>query len=135
MPLARGVSIDDTNAMTRWMFPLLVFAACKPAPPPDRAVAPPASGGPPVIAVTVDEHGFQPTRIEAAPRQPLVLRFTRKAKETCADAVDVQGDPVRHMLPLDRAVDVKVTAPQSGQIRFACPMDMYRGAIVVVAGH
>ena len=88
-----------------------------------------------MIEVTVDDHGFQPTRIEAAPGQPLVLRFTRKVKETCADAVDVQGDPVRHMLPLDRAVDVRVTAPQSGQIRFACPMDMYRGAIVVVTGH
>jgi plastocyanin domain-containing protein len=88
-----------------------------------------------VIEVTVNELGFQPARIEAAPGQPVVLRFTRTAKQTCADAVDVQGDPVRHMLPLDRAVDVRVTAPQSGQIRFACPMDMYRGAIVVVAGH
>jgi plastocyanin domain-containing protein len=26
-----------------------------------------------------------------------------------------------------------VTAPRSGQLAFACPMDMYRGAIVVVA--
>jgi plastocyanin domain-containing protein len=37
------------------------------------------------------------------------------------------------MLPLNAPVDVKVTAPPSGELAFACPMNMYRGAIVVVA--
>jgi plastocyanin domain-containing protein len=46
--------------------------------------------------------------------------------------VEVQGDPVRHMLPLDTPIDVTVTAPVSGELAFACPMNMYRGAIVVV---
>src|SRR5438445_476231 len=77
--------------------------------------------------------GFEPDRIETAPGQQVTLRFTRKVAQTCADAVEVQGDPVRHMLPLNAPVDVKVTAPQSGQLAFACPMNMYRGAIVVVA--
>ena len=40
---------------------------------------------------------------------------------------------MRHMLPLGRAVDIKVTAPPSGEIAFACPMNMIRGAVVVVA--
>ena len=75
--------------------------------------------------------GFEPPRVQAAPGQPLVLRFTRKIAETCADAVSLQGDPVKYMLPLDRAVDVKVTAPRTGELTFACPMQMYRGAVVV----
>ena len=58
--------------------------------------------------------------------------YTQPA-QTCADAVDIQGDPVRHMLPLNAPVDVKVTAPRSGELAFACPMNMFRGAIVVVA--
>jgi plastocyanin domain-containing protein len=63
----------------------------------------------------------------------VILRFTRKVAETCADAVDVQNDPVRHMLPLDTPVDVKVVAPASGQLAFACPMQgMIHGAMVVV---
>jgi plastocyanin domain-containing protein len=37
------------------------------------------------------------------------------------------------MLLLNAPVDVKVTAPKSGELAFACPMNMYRGAIVVVA--
>jgi|SRR2546430_8602579 len=99
---------------------LLLLAACK---------ARPASG---VVEVQVTAKGFEPDRIEVAPGKPVTLRFTRKVAETCADAVDVQGDPVRHMLPLDAPVDVKVTPPASGRIAFACPMQMYRGAIVVV---
>ena len=100
---------------------ILILLACKPARP--------MSG---VIEVQVTAKGFEPDRIEVAPGKPVTLRFTRKVAETCADAVDVQGDPVRHMLPLDAPVDVKVTPPPSGQLAFACPMNMYRGAVVVV---
>jgi plastocyanin domain-containing protein len=90
------------------------------------------SDAPQVKEVTVTEKGFEPDRIEVAAGQQVLLRITRKAQETCADAVDVQGDPVRHMLPLDKAVDVKLTAPRSGEVGFACPMKMVHGAIVVV---
>jgi plastocyanin domain-containing protein len=107
---------------------LMALAACKELPP--RA----ASGGPPVRKVTITAKGFEPARIEVAPGQPVTLRFTRKVDPSCGDAVDVQGDPVRHMLPLDTPIDVKLTAPASGEIAFACPMKMYRGAVVVV-GH
>jgi plastocyanin domain-containing protein len=62
----------------------------------------------------------------------VTLRFVRKVAESCADAVEVQGDPVRHMLPLDTPIEVKVIAPASGELAFACPMNMYRGSIVVV---
>ena len=82
--------------------------------------------------ISVTEKGFEPARIEAAAGVPIVLRFTRKVEQTCADAVDVQGDPVRHMLPLGRAVEVKVTPPASGEIAFACPMKMFQGAVVVL---
>jgi|SRR5919204_5570414 plastocyanin domain-containing protein len=86
-----------------------------------------------IVEVTVTEKGFEPERVQAKAGQPLTLRFTRKVAQTCADAVLVQGDAVRHMLPLNAPVDVKVTAPPSGELAFACPMNMYRGAIVVVA--
>jgi plastocyanin domain-containing protein len=91
-------------------------------------------GGPPVREIAVTEKGFEPARVNVAPAQQVVLRFVRKVAQTCADSVDVDGDPVRHMLPLDVPIDIKVTAPASGELAFACPMKMYRGAIVVV-GH
>jgi plastocyanin domain-containing protein len=130
MALAPRRSAIDTGAMTRWMFPLLAVLACKGSPPPQR----PTSGGAPVYEVSVTEKGFEPARIEVPADREVVLRFTRKVAESCADAVVVQGDPVKHMLPQDKTVEVRLTAPKTGQVRFACPMDMYRGAIVVTGG-
>jgi plastocyanin domain-containing protein len=119
----------------RWIsLSILLCAACQKSgnsPPPAQVSTP--SSSPKVVAITVTEKGFEPDHVDAAPSQPLVLRFTRKADPTCADAVEVQGDPVRHMLPLNSAVDVKVKVPASGELAFACPMDMYRGSIKVVA--
>ena len=82
--------------------------------------------------VSVTRKGFEPARIDVAPGQKVVLRITRKVAETCADAVDVQGDPVRHMLPVGSTVVVRAVAPSSGELAFACPMQMIRGAIRVV---
>jgi plastocyanin domain-containing protein len=93
---------------------------------------PTKTDAPQTFEVSVTRKGFEPARIEVAPGQKVVLRITRKVEETCADAVDVQGDPVRHMLPLGAPVEVRATAPASGQLAFACPMQMIRGAIAVV---
>ena|SRR6185312_3807049 len=106
--------------MQRALLTLLLLTACKPR----------VQSG--VIDVAVTEKGFEPDRVEVAPGKPVTLRFTRKVAETCADAVDVQGDPVRHMLPVNAPIEVRVTPPASGKLAFACPMGMVRGAIVVV---
>jgi plastocyanin domain-containing protein len=94
----------------------------------------PTSDGTPVYAVSVTSRGFEPVRVEVQPDRDIVLRFTRKVKETCGDSVVVQGDPVKHMLPLDKPIDVRLRSPKSGEVRFACGMDMYRGAVVVAGG-
>jgi plastocyanin domain-containing protein len=107
---------------------LFLALSCTQQTPPARQ-----SGTPGVTEITVTEKGFEPDRVQAAAGQQVTLRFTRTAARTCADAVEVQGDPVRHMLPLNAPVDVKVTAPKSGELAFACPMNMYRGTIMVVA--
>jgi plastocyanin domain-containing protein len=109
----------------------LLVLACRPA---QQAAQTPTSSGAGVYAVSVTASGFEPARIEVPPDRDVVLRFTRKVKETCADSVVVQGDPVKHMLPLDKSIDVPLRTPKSGEIRFACGMDMYRGAVVVAGG-
>lgn len=105
---------------------LLAFA-CKKQP-----AKPVKSDVPLIQAVTVKQEGFVPSHIEVAPGQEMILRITRVEKETCADAIVIEGDPVKHMLPFDKTVDVKVKAPESGRLAFACPMKMYNGAIEVV---
>jgi plastocyanin domain-containing protein len=108
---------------------VVLLASCRQQP----AAPAPSRAGPEVREIAVTRKGFEPARVEVAPGKPVILRFTRKVSETCADAVDVQNDPVRHMLPLDVPVDVRVVAPASGQLSFACPMQgMIHGAVVVV---
>jgi plastocyanin domain-containing protein len=133
MALARGRPRIDTDGMVRSALPLLVLLACKPSQPSQIPQAP-TSDGVPVYEVRVTDKGFEPGRIEVPPAREVVLRFTRKVADSCADAVLVQGDPVKHMLPQDRPIDVRLTSPRSGQVRFACGMDMYRGAVVVTGG-
>jgi len=126
--LRRGL-FDDKYPHVR--IPLLALApllvlSCK-----QQAQPPAQSAEPGVTVVAVTEKGFEPDRVKVPAGQQITLRFVRKVAQTCADAVEVQGDPVRHMLPLNAPIDVKVKAPASGQLAFACPMNMYRGAVVV----
>ncbi len=107
----------------------VLLASCKTQPSPAAPVE--LRAGVPVKDIVVTEKGFEPSRVEVAASKPVILRFTRKAKETCADEVDIEGDKVRHALPLDVPVEIKLTAPASGKLAFACPMKMYTGAIVV----
>ena len=101
----------------------LLVASCKQAPP--------DVGGVPVREITVTKDGYEPASVEVPAGKPFILRFTRKVAETCADVVEVIGDPVKHALPVNVPVDVKLTAPPSGEISFACPMNMYRGTVKV----
>jgi Cu+-exporting ATPase len=110
---------------------LSALAACKADPPPPATAAPAASTGVAVKEIAVTEKGYQPNRVEVEAGKPVVLRFTRRTTDTCGEAVVVQGDPVSHMLPVNRPVDIKVTAPKSGELTFACGMDMMHGVLHV----
>ena len=105
--------------------------ACKPAP---STPAPGASATPlpeRTVLVRADQEGFTPSRIEARPREPLLLRFTRTAELTCADQVVIGSDPKKVALPLNQPVDLHVVAPESGALAFACGMRMFKGSVVV----
>ena len=98
--------------------------ACKSEPPRPA----PATG--PVREVSVTDRGYEPARLEVEGGKPLTLRFTRKTKDACGEAVVIQGDPVQHMLPYQRSLDVTVTPPKSGELAFACGMGMMHGVLV-----
>jgi Cu+-exporting ATPase len=106
----------------------LALAACKPPAP--AATAARTADGLPLKEIAVTEHGFDPNRVDVDAGRPVVLRFTRKTPDTCGEAVKIAGDPVTHMLPVNRPVDVKVTAPKAGELAFACGMEMMHGVLV-----
>jgi P-type Cu+ transporter len=100
----------------------------KAGPPP----APPsvAVDGTRSIPINVNDEGYDPAKITAKPGEKLELIFTRRTKAECGSQVKVADGPVTD-LPVGQAVSIAVTAPPSGELRFACGMDMMTGIVVV----
>lgn len=94
-----------------------------------QADLPPAAGR--TVAVEVHARGYTPSEISATAGEPLRLVFTRTTDEGCGQQLVFPELNIRRDLPLDEAVAVDITVPQSGRLRFTCGMDMYRGAVVV----
>ena len=94
------------------------------------------------IAVSVTENGFEPSDIAVSAagdiyfsdRQPVRFVFERKTDKTCAKQVIIHVDDANKIekeLPLHQPVEVAVTFPRSGDITYACGMDMVKGSIHV----
>jgi len=92
---------------------------------------PPATAGPTTIEIAVTADGFTPARVTARRGRPVRLVVTRTTARTCATAVVVKDLGIERQLPLGKPVVVEFTPGQAGEIRFACPMDMIAGAVVV----
>jgi len=100
-----------------------------------------ASGGTPKsaeaakrVSITVTENGFEPDDIKVAKGEPITFVFERKTDKTCAKEVIIHVDDdnkIEKKLPLDEPVEVAITFPTSGDVTYACGMDMIKGSIHV----
>lgn len=81
------------------------------------------------VAIDAGKAGYQPARIGGKPGEKLVLVFTRTADSTCIAQLKAPDGKLVD-LPRGTPVEVAVTVPASGEVGFACGMDMFRGAIV-----
>jgi plastocyanin domain-containing protein len=114
---------------------VLLVAACKDKAKVDPAVPTPVSAGTVAadgvrhVAVEASLKGYQPERIGGKPGEKLVLVFTRTADSACIEQLKTPDGKVVD-LPRGKPVEVAVTVPQSGEVGFACGMDMVRGAVV-----
>ncbi len=99
-----------------------------PAPPPVAAESV-ATDGTRVVPVNVNDEGFDPAKIRAKAGSSVDLMFTRHTKSECGAQVKVAGGPVIE-LPVGQPVKVAVKVPPSGELGFACGMDMMTGVII-----
>ncbi len=86
------------------------------------------------IAITVTQKGFEPDHILVEKGVETQLVFTRKTEETCAKDVVLTIDAsnqIRKDLPMNQPVTITATFPVSGELRYACGMDMISGVITV----
>jgi len=81
------------------------------------------------VPIEANIEGYKPDRIGGKPGEKLILVFTRTIDSTCiAQLKTPEGKLVD--LPKGTPVEVAVTVPPSGEVGFACGMDMFHGAII-----
>ena len=73
---------------------------------------------------------FEPNRLTLRAGLPARVTFTRTSDTTCATAVVFASLGIRRDLPLGKGVTIEFT-PRTGEIAFACGMDMLRGSLVI----
>ena len=81
--------------------------------------------------VIVNEQGFDPARVTLRAGTPARLTFLRTTDKTCGTEVVFPSLNIKRALPLNEAVVIEFTPAKSGDIAFACGMNMLHGTIVV----
>jgi len=84
------------------------------------------------VKVTVSDHGFTPSSIQAKRGQPLTLQFTRVSAQTCAKQVAFPELNLTKDLPLDTAVTIQVPTDVARTLTFQCGMGMYKSSVVIL---
>ncbi len=83
------------------------------------------------VEMKVTEDGFVPAKVKALKGEKVRLVVTRKTERTCAKEIVIPAYGINQPLPLEKAVTVELTPRASGEIKYACGMDMISGVILV----
>jgi plastocyanin domain-containing protein len=83
------------------------------------------------VEMAVTEDGFVPAKVQASKGEKLRLVITRKTDRTCATEIVIKEAGIDTKLPLGKTVTVELTPKKSGELKYACGMDMITGIIFV----
>ncbi len=81
--------------------------------------------------VVVNEQGFDPAKVTLRTGTPARLTVLRTTDNTCATEVVFPSLNIKRALPLNEPVEIEFTPAKSGEIAFACGMNMLKGLVVV----
>ncbi len=83
------------------------------------------------VKVTVSKNGFEPSEIKVEKGKLAKLAFYRTDAENCAGEVVFSKLNVTKKLPVGETVLIEFTPTDSGDISFACGMNMLKGKVIV----
>ena len=92
----------------------------------------PSVDGPRVIAMTVTEKGFEPSKIALSKGAPVRFVVTRTTEATCATELLVEGTEINVKLPLNTATTIDFTPTKAGEVHFGCAMGMMVSGVLMV---
>lgn len=81
--------------------------------------------------IVVTEQGFEPAKVALRADGPARLTFVRTTEKTCATEVVFPALNIRRALPLNQPVTIEFTPTTTGEVAFACGMNMLKGAVVL----
>lgn len=93
----------------------------------DEAVEVEANGR---VEIEVDASGYHPATISAPAKSKITLAFERTTESGCGQQLVIKSLDVSKELPVGEVVEIEVEVPESGELGFACGMDMYKGKVV-----
>ena len=124
--------------MRALLLAVIVLAACskKEAEPPKAKTPPPAvttgtvaPDGVRTVPIQAGMEGYVPDTIPGKPGEKLKLVFTRTVEGECLRELKTPEGKVIE-LPMNKPVEIAITVPATGELTFACGMDMFQGKIV-----
>jgi RND family efflux transporter MFP subunit len=90
------------------------------------------SGDAAVARIVVTEKGFEPGQVSVRAGVAARITFVRTTDKTCATEVVFPSLNIKRALPLNEPVVIEFTPAKTGDIAFACGMNMLKGVVVVV---
>jgi hypothetical protein len=81
--------------------------------------------------VLVSEQGYEPATVTLRAGTPARVTFVRTTDKTCGTEVIFPSLNITRALPLNVPVAIEFTPARSGDIAFACGMNMLKGVIIV----
>ena len=93
------------------------------------AATPATADGVRTVPIAANENGYVPDKISGKPGEKLKLRFTRTVEGECLEKLKTPDGKVVD-LPMNTPVDIEVTVPETGEVKFACGMEMFTGVVV-----
>lgn len=90
-----------------------------------------SSAGSTQKATVVIDGGYTPAKLNVKAGKPVQLTFVRKNTDGCGDVVQFPALKLKRKLEKGQQTTITFTPKKSGQLRFTCGMEMYKGQLVV----
>ncbi len=84
------------------------------------------------VRIEIAGNGYTPKTIGLKKGQAVRLEFFRKDADNCGEEIVIESLGIKKEIPVGIPVVVDITPDKSGEIKFACGMDMLRGKLIVV---
>jgi len=83
------------------------------------------------ITLQVKDGTYSPSEIKAKANQAIELTFIRRDVTPCAEHVVFKDLDIHEKLPLNQKHVIKLPPLKPGRYQFSCPMNMYRGELII----